>query len=58
MSIDDYTVYTDVGNYYGEILFRKRNGLFVMELNNYDGPTILEISEEFFLAAKKEFEKK
>ena len=50
------TVNTGVSNYYGCVDFvKKDDGKYYLELENYSGYDRIEISKEFFEAAKKEF---
>lgn len=45
----------NLGNYYGTVTFAKRQGEYVIELDDWDDTQGLAISEEFYEAAKKEF---
>lgn len=50
------TVNTGVSSYYGCVDFvKKDDGKYYLELENYSGYDRIEISKEFFEAAKKEF---
>lgn len=45
-----------LSNYYGQLVaYETGEGNFYLELGNYDGDDVQEISEEFFRAIEKEF---
>lgn len=45
-----------LSNYYGEVVaYETGEGNFYMELGNWSGDDVQEISEEFFRAIQKEF---
>lgn len=46
---------TQLSNYYGTVEFDQRGDRFVMVLENHDGEREVEISKDFYLAARKEF---
>lgn len=46
---------TGLQNYYGEVKFFEENGVYFMELGNWNGLNNIEISKEFYLAAQEEF---
>jgi hypothetical protein len=51
------TIDMGLSNYYGKVTAFKGDDKFYIQLDNYDGADQIEISEEFYNAIKKEFEK-
>ena len=53
---EEVIVETGVGNYYGNVEFSRRDGVYYLQLENWNGMNRVEISKEFFEAAQREFD--
>jgi hypothetical protein len=50
------SIHLGLGNYYGDVVARERDGKYFLELDNWDGTGKIEISQELFEMIKKEFD--
>lgn len=46
-----------LGNYYGEVIALERDGKYFLQLEDWSGPSEVEISEKLYKMIKKEFSK-
>jgi hypothetical protein len=49
-------IYLGLGNYYGDVVAKEKDGKYFLELDDYSGTGKIEISQELFEMIKKEFE--